>query len=182
MLTSRGTRRRNIGIYSIGLLAGASASGVVVWVLSGLLSPLPHAARALLVAACVVAAVARDLRLIAFTLPENRRLVPERVFEHGVGRGALQFGFEMGTGVRTYVPSTTPYLLVIALTMLGAGPSSIALAALGFSTGRASVPWLRTVFLDPVQWERRAGAASAAVIRVAAVEFAVLIVILLGTS
>jgi transposase-like protein len=42
---------------------------------------------------------------------EAGRQVPQDVFARGLYRAALQFGFEMGTGVRTYVPATTPYLL-----------------------------------------------------------------------
>jgi hypothetical protein len=120
----------------------------------------------------------RDFKLVNFNLPENRRLVPERVFEQGFGRGALQFGIEMGTGARTYVPSTTPYVLVVALALLSGGFASIAAASLGFALGRAGVPWIRTLVLHPLEWERRSAIASEVVIRVAAVEYLAFAVLL----
>lgn len=158
-------------LYTLGLVIGALASGLVVWVLAGLLSPVPVPVAAAVVGAAALLGLMRDFKLVNFYLPENRRLVPERVFERGFGRGAFQFGIEMGTGARTYVPSTTPYVLVVALALLSGGFGSIAAASLGFALGRAAVPWIRTLVLHPLEWERRSANASEVVIRIAAVEY-----------
>ena len=60
----------------------------VRWVLFGLLA-LP--------------VLARECGLVRFAVCQNARLVPEDV-QHLREWGALQFGFEMGTGMRTYSP------------------------------------------------------------------------------
>ena len=41
------------------------------------------------------------------------------------------FGFEMGTGARTYVPAAAPYLIIIAVVLFGEG------AVPGLATGAA---------------------------------------------
>ncbi|MFD0428413.1 hypothetical protein ACFQ60_11025 [Streptomyces zhihengii] len=41
-----------------------------------------------------------------------------------LARGAMQFGFELGTGVRTYVSASAPYAIAVAVLLSGvpAGP------------------------------------------------------------
>ena len=158
-------------VYSVGLVVGALASGGAVWVLMGLLSPLPQRAAAIVVLTAALLGAARDFKLLRFSLPENRRLVPDRVFEKGFALGSFQFGVEMGTGARTYVPSTTPYVLVVALALLGSGAATVAGAAIGFAAGRAAVLWTRAIALDQIEWERRSPTASRTVVRVAALEY-----------
>ena len=58
--------------------------------------------------------------------------------------GAFRFGFELGTGVRTYIPSTAPYILLLVIVATNP-PLGLALAAgLGFGVGRAA-PLMITV-------------------------------------
>jgi hypothetical protein len=66
---------------------------------------------------------------------------------------ALQFGFELGTGVRTYVPSAMPYVLALGL-LLHLVPLLGAVAAgVGFGLGRAAMIWLRYQSLDRDRWD-----------------------------
>ena len=68
-------------------------------------------------------------------MPENRRLVPEAVFRLGWFLGPLQFGIEMGTGFRTFVTTSIPYMLVLALFMFP-GWGHVFAASFGFALGR----------------------------------------------
>ena len=50
--------------------------------------------------------------------------------------GYLQFGFEMGLGVRTYLTSASPWVLAAGLVLLPAPSLLILAASLGFALGR----------------------------------------------
>jgi hypothetical protein len=177
VLTSRGPRRcLYIAVYCVGLVLGALTTGAAIWVLSGLLAPLPSAVRLPAVLLCAAIAISRDFALVRLPLPENRRLVPQRVFERSRLRGSAQFGFEMGTGVRTYVPSSCPYLLLVSLALLAPGAAGIALAAGGFALGRATVPWLRLAVNDELRWIHHLNAAGVAASRTASIGMALLLV------
>ena len=77
----------------------------------------------------------RETRLISFPLPQNARLVPQFVTRVPFW-GALQFGAEMGSGMRTYSPTGLPHVMVVAVFLLG-GWSEAVLVAAGFAAGRA---------------------------------------------
>jgi len=82
----------------------------------------------------------REAGLLRFRVPENARLVPEDV-QHLRQWGALQFGFEMGTGVRTYSPSALPHLVLVAVVLVVPFGPAFAAAA-GFAAGRLLMPVL----------------------------------------
>ena len=127
----------------LGLIAGGVVSGVILGLLSGLAAPLPVLVRYAAVVAVALLGVLRDAGLITVALPQNARQVPRDVLRHSPRRGALRFGFELGTGVRTYVSATAPYVLVVAILLAGPGPRVAALAGAGFGAGRAVTPLLR---------------------------------------
>lgn len=68
-------------------------------------------------------------------LPQNRRLIPQHVALKGPAVGAFQFGFEMGTGVRTYVTAVAPYVLLPGVLLFGDLVTGT-LAGVGFGLGR----------------------------------------------
>ncbi|MFA1538644.1 hypothetical protein [Actinomadura monticuli] len=126
-----------LAVFTSGLLLGGMLSAAVVWLLSGLAAPLPHWARTSAVLAVAAAGVAREVGLIRLPLPQNARQIPPDVLQTHLRRGTLQFGFELGTGVRTYVPATAPYVLALAL-LLARGSLPIAvLTGAAFGAGRA---------------------------------------------
>jgi hypothetical protein len=110
----------------------------MVFVVAGSLirTPLPQGVRWLLVAGMLGAVWLRDLGVLTFTLPENRRLVPESVLRLGRHIGPLQFGLEMGTGARTYLPSGLPYAGAVAVLLIATVPAALC-AGIGFGLGRA---------------------------------------------
>lgn len=87
--------------------------------------------------------VLREAEVVTIPLPQNARQVPQDVLRGSPPRGALRFGFELGTGVRTYVSASTPYVLAVAVFLGGQRLQVAALAGVGFGAGRAATPLIR---------------------------------------
>jgi len=150
---SRRTFRRILPAFAAGLFAGALLTAALLWLLSGLTSPLPPvAARILLVAALALLAL-RDLEVVRFWLPENHRQIPQSVLRKPGAIPALQFGFELGTGVRTYAPAAAPYMVAVAVILLHPAWWSVVAVAAGFAAGRAMMPATRLLSGDPEAWD-----------------------------
>lgn len=140
-----------VRFFGIGLLLGALVVvfvGVVVGALPQLLVPTP--VRWVLFGVLALVVLAREAGLVSFRVPENGRLVPEDV-QHLRQWGALQFGFEMGTGVRTYSPSALPHLVLLAVVLVVPFPQAFALA-IGFAGGRLAMPLLSNAWSDDSAW------------------------------
>jgi hypothetical protein len=138
-------RRRSLFDYKIlasylaGTTSGALLTVSVVWVLSGFAEPLSARLRAiLLIAGVVFIWLCKHGPLARYiALPEARRQIPAEVFGGSLSRGAYRFGFELGTGVRTYVPSPAPYILLLAVFLAQTTLANAILVGLGFGFGRA---------------------------------------------
>lgn len=137
-------------------IGGTLTSTGLVIVGSGLdlISPLVRSG-ALVVLGGVL--VLRDLDMVELPLPQNRRQVPQSVFYRGIAHASARFGFELGTGVRTYVPTSAPYALASAIVLLDLGTGLATLAGLGFGLGRGMTlaMWPRRVGwgqFTPTQW------------------------------
>lgn len=128
----------NSVLLALGLMLGAITTTAGLAVLGGFVSWIPPTfVRLILLAVCVVAA-AKDLKIVHFNLPENARMIPQEVFGHGVRRGAIRFGFELGLGFRTYIVSACAYGLAICTVVLaGSTGIEILLVGVGFALGRA---------------------------------------------
>ncbi|MCZ3390010.1 MAG: hypothetical protein LH645_13070 [Actinomycetia bacterium] len=93
----------------------------------------------------------RELGVLRFPLPQNKRLVPITVFRLGERFGPIQFGFEMGSGIRTYVTSSLPYLLVVATVLLASLPEAL-VAGGGFAIGRSAMAIQSVRVGDVLDW------------------------------
>jgi hypothetical protein len=123
--------------FCAGLVCGGALTAIVLVVAGSLLrAPLPDFVRWAVVAAALGAVLLRERGVWSFRLPENRRLVPDTVFRLGRHLGPLQFGFEMGTGARTYLPSGLPYIAAVAVALTAPVPAALCAGA-GFGIGRA---------------------------------------------
>jgi hypothetical protein len=111
---------------------------------------LPAPVRYALFALVAAPVLLREVGLVRFGVPQNARLVPEDV-QHLRRWGALQFGFEMGTGMRTYSPSALPHLVLAAVLLVVPLPAAFALAA-GFALGRLAMPVLSNAWSDDGSW------------------------------
>ena len=128
------------GFDTAGFVAGLFLGGVVtamalVVVGSLVRAPIPAVARPWVVGVGAVVLLAREIGLINFKVPQNARQVPQFVTRVPFW-GAIQFGTEMGTGMRTYSPTGLPHVVAIGLLLLAGWPDAL-LAGLGFAAGRA---------------------------------------------
>jgi predicted lysophospholipase L1 biosynthesis ABC-type transport system permease subunit len=126
-----------LAVFTFGLLLGGTLSATAIWLLSGLFTPLPPAVRTWTILAVAALGVAREFGLIDLPLPQNARQIPPEVLQTNLRRGTLQFGFELGTAVRTYVPATAPYVLALALLLAHESLLVTLLTGAAFALGRA---------------------------------------------
>lgn len=126
-----------LAVFTFGLLLGGTLSAAVIWLLSGLSAPLPPWARTSAILTVAALGTARELGLLHLPLPQNARQIPPEVLQSHLRRGTLQFGFELGTGVRTYVSATAPYVLALALLLAHVGLPLTLLTGTAFALGRA---------------------------------------------
>lgn len=140
----------------MGLAAGGVGTATFAWVISGLFRWVPSRWVATILVAFGALVVLRDLKIISFRLPQNSRQVPRDVFQKGVIRAAVRFGFELGTGVRTYLSAGAPYVLALALVLADGGLLMAFAAGVGFGLGRAAMPLFRSWSEDADNWDRLA--------------------------
>jgi hypothetical protein len=126
-----------LAVFTLGLLLGGTLTATVLWLLSGLAAPLPAAVRTGAILLVAVLGVLREAGWLRLPLPQNARQIPQEVLRHRIRRGALQFGFELGTGVRTFVSASAPYVVVLGLLVAHQGPAPTILTGTGFGAGRA---------------------------------------------
>ncbi len=139
--------------FCLGLVLGGVASALALLVLGSLLRPaVPAVVLTVVVVACFAVMAIREFGWISFAMPQNARLVPESVFRHGRFFGPLQFGLEMGTGVRTYVTSGLPYVAAV-LVALAASPVAAVAAGVGFGVGRALMTTSNLRYSDDNSWD-----------------------------
>lgn len=144
-----------LGPLALGLVLGGSASALGFWLLSGLAQPIWAPARAVLLTVLVLAALATDALDLRWRWPQNARQVPQAVRRRTPNVAMLQFGFELGTGLRTFVTSRAPYVVVGVLLLGGLSlPTALALGA-GFGAGRTLMPIMRAWHPHPSDWDRR---------------------------
>ncbi|MFI5915748.1 hypothetical protein [Dactylosporangium sp. NPDC051541] len=137
-----------------GLFAGALLSGLLAGVLGGFAAVAPDAWRWAAFAVLAVVVLAFELAGRPLRLPQNSRAVPQTIIPESNASGPLQFGFEMGTGVRTFMPTALPHALLAAVVLVGGILPGIG-AGLGFGLGRALMPLVRAGSADPRGWDRR---------------------------
>ncbi|HSK95771.1 MAG TPA: hypothetical protein VK891_04060 [Euzebyales bacterium] len=144
-----------LGPLALGLVLGGSASALGFWLLSGLAQPVWVQVRVALLVAVAVAAMVDETLHMGWRWPQHARQVPQAIRRRAPSLGLLQFGFELGTGLRTFVTSKAPYV-VVALLLLG-GLSVVEALALGvgFGIGRALMPVTRAWHGSTADWDRR---------------------------
>jgi hypothetical protein len=123
--------------FCLGLVAGGMVTATVLLVAGSLVrTPVPQPARWAMAGVALGVVLLHESGILRFSLPQNRRLVPESVFRLGRHVGPLAFGIEMGTGARTYLPSALPYGAGVAVLLLASAPAALCAGA-GFGLGRA---------------------------------------------
>src|SRR5262245_43916303 len=106
--------------------------------LGSLVRPVvPPAGQVGLIVAVALFVLAGECGLHGVSLPHRRAQVPSTVIASGADAGALRFGFEMGCGIRTHMPSNLPYLPLVAVFLASTWPAALA-TGFGFGLGRAA--------------------------------------------
>lgn len=139
--------------FCLGQVLGALVTALGALVVGSLLRlAAPSGVWVVLLVCWFAVITVREFGLLSFGLPQNARLVPVTVFRHGRFFGPLQFGLEMGTGLRTYVTSGLPYVLLPAVALL-ASPGAALVAGLGFGLGRSLMTTSNLRFSDDNSWD-----------------------------
>jgi len=142
-------------MFVVGLVGGGLLSAVALGLASGLFAPVPPVWRYGATVLVALLGLLREMGLAPIRLPQNTRQVPQDVLQRSLVRGALQFGFELGTGVRTYLSASAPYVLAVAVLLAGQRLHVAVLAGLGFGAGRAATPLLRRASGVAADWDTR---------------------------
>ena len=136
-------------------MLGGLTTGALLVLLGSLLRPLlPGWVRLGLIALLVAVVISNETHLFKVPLPQNGRQVPSTVIADGGRIGAWQFGYEMGTGLRTYMTSSLPHLAALTVAMLASWPYAL-LTGAAFGAGRAVMPLLRIGWGDAPDWDQR---------------------------
>jgi hypothetical protein len=151
-----------------GLLVGAVVSAAGVLVLGSLIRWAAFGFGWLVVYGACGVLLLREFRVVSFALPQNARLIPHTVFRHGPYLGSFEFGFELGTGIRTYVTSSLPYAVVVAVALVSS-PIGAVSTGVGFGLGRLLMTMAAVRYDDPEDrwpswsdaWDRSAAALQA---------------------
>ncbi|HEY3894062.1 MAG TPA: hypothetical protein VGL88_01705 [Pseudonocardiaceae bacterium] len=139
----------------MGLITGAVTIATLAVTLGSLLRPVePRPVQSGLVLAAAVFVLAGECGLHRITLPHRRAQVPSTVIAAGGDAGALRFGFEMGCGVRTHLPSNLPYLPLVTVLLVSSWPAALA-TGLGFGLGRAAMALGRHYSRDGTWWDHQ---------------------------
>lgn len=154
MLSSSVWRGASRWWFSTGLVLGGLTTAVVAVSLGSLLLRplLPSVVEAVLVVLVLVVVLLNEVGVITLRLPQNARQVPEVIRDDGPRFGALQFGFEMGTGLRTFMTSGLPHVLLAGV-LLTASLLEAAVAGLAFGAGRALMTLARHAHPSDVDWD-----------------------------
>jgi hypothetical protein len=105
-------------------------------VLAGaLVSPIPFAWRAGLAVAGTLVVLAAERGIGGLRLPQTEKQIPSSVVAQRRPSSAWNFALPYGTGLRTYLPSAGPHVLVVWLVLAAPSLATLAAAA-AFGVGR----------------------------------------------
>lgn len=132
----------------MGSATGGIVPGMIIAFLAFLLAWVPKELGVAIILAGGLYGVAADVTKHRIWFPGARRQVPETVAFRGV-QGAFQFGFEMGTGLRTYMPVAMPVVVIIATALLGMTPWLGLACGLAFGSARGALHLLKWYSRNP---------------------------------
>jgi hypothetical protein len=158
MLTSPGWRgpisqHWTLLAFTSGLVLGGILTAALVWVAGGLVRPLLGQAGAAALVAASLVLLAREMGVLRFKLPERASQIPQSVFALGPVQSSFRFGFGLGTGARTHMTASLPYLALVGVAVLAEQAPVALLAGMGFGLGRAILAWTLALSPRSVGWE-----------------------------
>jgi len=130
-------RLPGLAAFAAGASLGGLATLVVAHVLGGLVAWVPFGVRVGAIAAAGVVVLAQALGVGAVPVPQRRAMIPIGRFDRRAGAAQFLFGLELGSGLRTYLPSLAPHL-VAAFALAHVVPLwGLPVLALGWGVGRS---------------------------------------------
>jgi hypothetical protein len=130
-------RLPGLAAFAAGAFLGGLATLVAAYVLGGFVSWMPSDARVAAAAAACVVVLAHSLGIAAVPVPQRRAMIPIERFDRRQAAAHFLFGLELGSGLRTYLPSLAPHLLA-AFALAHVVPIwSLPLLAAGWAAGRS---------------------------------------------
>lgn len=78
-----------------------------------------------------------DLWATRVRLWQAARQIPQDIFISDLRWAAIRFGFEYGTGLRTFLTSAAPYILACAVILIGVLPLTGLILGAAFGLGRS---------------------------------------------
>ena len=123
--------------FAVGAIAGGAIAGLLLAVVGGFVNWIDGASRFLVFLSAGLGLVIYDLQVARVRLLQAARQIPQEVFVSDLRWAASRFGFEYGTGLRTYLTSAAPYIFGCAVIFVGVSPLvGLALGA-AFGFGRS---------------------------------------------
>ena len=130
-------RLPGLAAFAAGASLGGLATLVVAHVLGGLVSWVPAGVRAGAVAVAGVVVLAQALGVADVPVPQRRAMIPIGRFDRRAGAAQFLFGLELGSGLRTFLPSLAPHL-VAAFVLAHVVPLwGLPVLAVGWGVGRS---------------------------------------------
>ncbi|GGJ95416.1 hypothetical protein GCM10010123_26520 [Pilimelia anulata] len=143
---------RSVTYFNRGLVLGGAATGVLLLLPAAVAqAALPAGWRWALLGALVLVCLGCDT-VLPWRLPQNGRQVPSSIIVETDGSGALRFGFEMGTGLRTFMPSHVPYVALGVALLVAPWWLAPAVGA-AFGAGRTVMVRASVGSGDPSAWD-----------------------------
>lgn len=123
--------------FAAGNLTGGAITGLLLAVIGGFVSWIEAPIRLWMFWGVGLGLVIYDLRASRVQLWQTARQIPQEVFTSDLRWAACRFGFEYGTGLRTFLTSAAPYILACAVIMNGVLPLTGLVLGAAFGVGRS---------------------------------------------
>lgn len=141
--------------FSAGLAIGGSLTGAALGVAASVIAIMVDSpVRVALTVLAVGGPIASCLIGKPLQLPQRKRIIEQDIISRRDFGGPFQFGVEMGTGLRTFLPSPLAHVVAFSVLLLGDLFLGI-VAGLAFGVGRALMPVSASWATSYERWEDR---------------------------
>jgi len=153
--------------FAAGALSGSLIMAVPLLAFGAVMRAVPEAVRMVVLVTGLLTLVAVQATGRVASLPQNRRQVPRQVVAEDGWLGPFQFGAELGSGLRTYISSVGPFVVLAAVLLGAPSPLQVVAVAVGYGAARGFFPVVfRRFGGSAVRWsdiDEVAGVASAVI-------------------
>lgn len=151
----RGSSRGRSGLlaFGVGLVLGGASTGLVLGAFGVFFAWVPGGVGLAVVVVVAALAALDEFGLARVQFPQTERQIPEEVFIHRPPKAGLRFGFELGLGFRTFVSANAPYVVVVAIVLLGPGVLGCVAAGAAFGAGRFAMAVDRYLSASGESWD-----------------------------